>query len=438
MEWYQALILILGILLLVMATGMPVALCFMVVNIIGILIWWGGDAGLSQLILSMRQSITTFTLLPVPLFILMGEILFQSGIGNTMISTLEKWMGRIPGRLSLLAVGAGTIFGTMSGSSMASAALLGSTILPEMERQGYKKPMTLGPIMGSGCLAVMIPPSNFAVVLGAIAEISIAKLLIGIIVPGLLIALVYACYILIRCYLQPSLAPEYKVASISLSQKIRDTLYYVLPLSLIIIVVIGFMFLGIASPSEAAASGTLAALVLAGAYRKLNWSILKKSVIKTTELTVMILFIIASAKAYSQILAFSGASRGLVELVTNLTAVDPIIIIMGMAISLLILGMFMPVYPIMMITVPIFMPIVNSLGYDTVWFGVIFILCMEVGAISPPFGLVLFVLKGAAPPGTTMEDCYIASLPICALNILVLGLIFAFPIIALWLPSIMS
>jgi tripartite ATP-independent transporter DctM subunit len=437
LEWYEALTLILGILLLLMATAMPVALCFMVVNIIGILIWWGGEAGLRQLILSMRQSVTTFTLLPVPLFILMGEVLFQSGIGSRMISTLEKWMGRLPGRLSLLAVGAGTLFGTMSGSSMASAALLGSVLLPEMEKQGYKKAMTLGPIMGSGTLAVMIPPSNFAVVLGAVAELSIAKLLIAIIVPGLIIALFYAGYILIRTYLQPSLAPAYDVAASSLSEKLRDTARYVLPLSLIIFVVIGFMFLGIASPSEAAASGTLASFILAAAYGKLNWDIVKKSIIKTTELSVMILFIIASAKAYSQILAFSGASKGLVEFVTTLITVNPIIIIVAMAISLLILGMFMPVYPIMMITIPIFMPIVNSLGYDAVWFGVIFILCMEVGAISPPFGLVLFVLKGVAPPGTTITDCYLATLPILGLNLLVLALIFAFPSLSLWLPSIM-
>lgn len=437
MEWYEALILILGTLLLLLATAMPVALCFMVVNIIGIFIWWGGDAGLRQLILSMRESITTFTLLPIPLFILMGELMFQSGIGARMISAVEKWMGRVPGRLSLLAVAAGTIFGTMSGSSLAGAALLGSTILPEMEKQGYKKAMTLGPIMGSGCLAVMIPPSNFAVVLGAIAEISIAKLLIAIIVPGLLISLVLACYIMIRCYIQPSLAPVYKISSISLSQKVRDTVYFVLPLSFILIVVIGFMFWGIASPSEAAASGTLASFILAAVYRKLSWDVLKKSAIKTAELTVMILFIVACAKAYSQILAFSGASKGLGEFATNLVTVDPILIIIGMAIVLLILGMFMPVYPIMMITVPLFMPIVIALGYNTVWFGVIFILCMEVGAISPPFGMVLFVLKGVSPPGTTMQDCFMASLPICALNILVLGLILAFPIITLWLPSIM-
>ncbi|MFH1756843.1 MAG: TRAP transporter large permease subunit [Pseudomonadota bacterium] len=436
MDWQNALILILGSLLFLMMIGMPVALAFLVVNIIGILIWWGGEPGLRQLILSIRQSVTTFTLLPVPLFILMGEVMFHSGLAVRMIFTLEKWLGHLPGRLSLLAVGAGTLFGTMSGSSMASGALLGSVLVPEMEKQGYKKSMSLGPILGSGGLAVMIPPSGFAVVLGAIAEISIGKTLIAIIVPGILMAVLYVVYIITRCYLQPSIAPAYEVKPTPLSEKLRDTARYILPLGLIIFAVIGFIFLGIATPAEAAASGTLAALILTAAYGKLNWAMLKKSVLATTELSVMILFIIACAEVYSQILAFSGATKGLIALVTRLK-VDPIFIIIGMAIVLLILGMFIPVYPIMMITIPVFMPIVQSLGYDLIWFGVIFILCMEMGATSPPFGLVLFVVKGVAPPGTTMGDCYRGALPFLACDLVALILIIAFPMITLWLPLMM-
>lgn len=419
-----------------MMIGMPVALAFLVVSIIGSIIWWGGEPGLRQLVLSIRQSITSFTLLPVPLFILMGEVMFHSGLGVRMIFSLEKWLGRVPGRLSLLAVGAGTLFGTMSGSSMASGALLGSILVPEMEKQGYKKPMTLGPILGSGGLAVMIPPSGFAVVLGAIAEISIGRTLIAIILPGILMAVLYVVYIIARCYLQPSLAPAYEIKETPLSEKLRDTARYILPLGLIIFVVIGFIFLGVATPAEAAASGTLAALVLAAANRKMNWAMLKKSVLATTELTVMILFIIACAEVYSQILAFSGATKGVIAFVTRLQ-VDPIFIIFGMVIVLLILGMFIPVYPIMMITIPVFMPIVNSLGYDPIWFGVIFILCMEMGATSPPFGLVLFVVKGVAPSDTTMADCYRGALPFLACDFVALIMIIIYPMIALWLPSMM-
>ena len=286
-------------------------------------------------------------------------------------------------------------------------------------------------------MAVMIPPSNFAIVLGAIAEISIARLLIAIIIPGILLGIFYIAYIISRCYLQPSIAPAYEVRSVPLSEKLRDTALYILPLGFIIFAVLGFIFLGIATPSEAAATGTLASFIVAAAHGRLNWTLIKKSVIGTAEITVMILFIIASAKAYSQILAFSGATRGFIGLVTRLP-VDPIFIIIGMVFVLLILGMFIVVYPIMMIALPMFMPIVHALGYDPVWFGVIFILTMEMAATTPPFGLILFVVKGVAPQDTTMEDCYRGALPFLACDLIALALIIAFPMLSLWLPSMMG
>ncbi|MBW8036677.1 MAG: TRAP transporter large permease subunit, partial [Planctomycetes bacterium] len=209
MEWYLILLLLFGGLIILMMSGMPVAFCFMLVNIIGVFLLWGGGVGLEQLILSLGDSIAIFTLVPVPLFILMGEVMFQSGIAINMIDALNKWLGRIPGRLSLLAVGAGTVFSTMSGASMASVAVLGSTLVPEMEKRGYKKAMSLGPILGSGGLAIMIPPSVLAVLVGAIGRIPIGKILIAIILPGLLMAALYATYIILRCRLQPSLAPSY-------------------------------------------------------------------------------------------------------------------------------------------------------------------------------------------------------------------------------------
>ena len=416
---------------------MPIAFCFLLVNTIGVLIWWGGAPGLMQLILSIRESVTSFTLLPVPLFILMGEVMFQSGIGFRMIDTLEKWLGRLPGRLSLLAVGAGTLFATMSGSSMASGALLGSTLVPEMERQGYKKPMSLGPILGSGGLAMMIPPSALAVILGAIAEISIGKILIAIVVPGLLMAVLYATYIITRSKLQPHLAPTYEIIPPSLLEKLAATALYVLPLGLIIFLVIGLIFLGIATPSEAAATGTLGTFILAAIYRRLNWGMLKKSVLATVEITVMVFLIIMGATAFSQILAFSGASRGLIELATSMP-LAPIFIIVGMMFVLGILGMFISVVPIMMITLPIFMPIIYALDFSPVWFAVIFLLNMEMATTTPPFGLLLFVVKGVAPKGTTMADCYRAALPFLGCDVIALALIIAFPAIALWLPTQMA
>jgi len=188
MEWWLALAIIFGSLVVLMTTGMPVAFCFMLVNVVGVFIFWGGTAGLSQLGLSIFSSVSTFAFLPVPLFILMGEVMFRSGLGLSMVDTLDKWMGRLPGRLGLLAVASGTLFSTMSGSTIGATAMLGSVLSPEMEKRGYKKPMSIGPIMGSGGLAMIIPPSALAVILACLAEISVAKILISGIIPGLIIA----------------------------------------------------------------------------------------------------------------------------------------------------------------------------------------------------------------------------------------------------------
>jgi tripartite ATP-independent transporter DctM subunit len=434
MHWSFMLLAIFGGVTALMMAGMPVAFAFLIVDIVGIYFFFGA-VGLQQLIVSMFSSIATFTLLPLPLFILMGELLYHSGVGPVIIATLDQWLGRIPGRLSLLAVSTGTLFATLTGTSVGSVAMLGSTLLPEMERRGYRGPMTLGPIMASGGLAIMIPPSGLAVLLGVIGEISVGQTLVAIIIPGLLLAIVYALYIILRCYWQPSLAPVYEVKSYSLTEKLRGLIAYILPIGIVIFLVIGVILLGIATPSEAAASGALGTMLLAAYHRRLTLAVLVKSLSSTLEITAMILLIISGATAFGQILALSGASRGLSELATGLP-VAPILIIVAMQIVVLIMGMFMEVVSIMLITLPIFMPIVRALGFDPVWFGVLFLINSEVALISPPFGISLFVMKAVAPPGTTMQDVYGAALPFVGLIIFVLALVMAVPDLALWLPRI--
>ena len=421
--------------MILMATGMPVAFCFMFINLVGMYVFFG-LTGLEQLIISMYRTLNTFILLPIPLFILMGEVLFHSGIAPVLIKTLDKWLGRLPGRLSLLAVASGTLFSTLTGTSLASVAMLGSVLVPEMEQQGYKKSMTLGPILGSGGLAMMIPPSALAVLCGAIAEISIGKILIAIIIPGLVMAAIYAAYIIARCWLQPSIAPTYVVPPIPLSEKLLATARYVLPQGVVIFLCIGVIFLGVTTPSEAAATGSIGTIILALCYRRLNWEVLKKAITGTISVTGMLFLIIAGATAFSQILAYSGASASLSALVTGLP-VAPIIIIMVMQVVILFLGCFMDVVSIMMITLPIFVPVVLSMGFNSVWFAVIFLINIEVAGISPPFGLSLFVMKGVAPPDTTMGDIYRAALPFCGLSLIAMALIMCFPALALWLPGLM-
>lgn len=435
MGWELALLILMGGLAVLLVTGMPVAFCFLLLNIVFAFIFLGGDHGLMQLSLSYYSSIATFNLLPLPLFILMGEVMFHSGVAPLMIDALDKWLGRLPGRLALEAVGAGTIIAALTGASMGSVAILGSTLLPEMEKRGYKRSMSIGPILGSGGLAIMIPPSGLAVLLGAIGEISIGKILIAIPIPGLLMAATYAAYIIGRCYLQPSIAPAYHVPDLSLKAKLIATVFYILPLGIVIFLVTGVIVAGIATPTEAAASGALGTFIVAALYRRLNWSVMKRALTGSLKITVMMFMIIIGAMAFGQTLAYSGASQGLIGVVTNLP-LPPIFIFMIMQIVLLFLGCFIDVVSIMMITVPLFMPIIHALKFDPVWFAVIVLINMEMAGVSPPFGMSLFVMKAIAPPDCTMEEIYKAGLPFLGCNLVSMVLIMIFPAIALWLPNL--
>ncbi len=418
-----------------MATGMPVALCFMLINVVGVFIFFGGSAGLYQLIRSIYSSLTTFVLLPIPLFILMGELLFHSGIAVLVIDVLDKWLGRLPGRLGLLAVLSGTVFSALTGASVASTAILGSVLVPEMEKRGYRKPMSLGPILGSGGLAIMIPPSGIAVLLGAIGEISVGRILIAIIIPGLLMAVLYAGYIVIRCWLQPSLAPAYDVVPTPLSEKLKGLIFYVLPLSLVVFLVIGVMILGIATPSEAAATGCIGVLLVMVLYRRMKWEAIIKSLYNTLKVTGMIFLIIAGANSFSQILAYSGAATGLAEVATRLH-IAPILVVIATQVIVLIMGGFMSLVAIMMITLPIFVPVVTELGFNPVWFATIFLLNIEMALTTPPLGMNLYVMKSTAPPGTTMREIIWAAVPFLVCDAVAMSLIIAFPPLALWLPNL--
>jgi len=384
----------------------------------------------------MRASVSNFAMLPIPMFILLGEVMFHSGIGFSMIDVFDKWMGRLPGRLGLLSVASGTLFSTLSGSSIGTTAMLGTLLVPEMERRGYKKPMSIGPIIGSGGLAMIIPPSGIAVLLGAVAEVSIGKLLIAGIMPGLIIAVFYVTYIVGRAHLQPSVAPSYKVDPVPLWQKVKATIQYVLPLGIIIFLVLGVIFIGICTPTEAAATGALGAFLLVACYGRLSWKVVKKSIMGTVHVTVMILMIILTATIFAQILAFSGAARGLIAF-TKALPIAPILIIITMQGVMLFLGMFVGIVPLIMICAPVFFPLVNALGFDTIWFALLMLINLEMAQTTPPFGTLLFVMKGVAPANTTMGDIYKAGIPFILCDLTAMLLVIIFPNIALWLPGMM-
>lgn len=366
MEWYFVLVVILGPLLLLMMAGLPVAFAFFAVNLVGAYILMGGMAGIEQLILNTVDSISSFTLIPIALFMIMGEAMFQSRIAVDLMDTLDKWFGKLRGRLALMAVGGGVLFSTLTGNSMGSIALLGSSLTPEMEKRGYKKQMSLGPILGSSGLAIMIPPSSLAVVLGVIAEISIGKILIGIIVPGLLMALLYVIYIIGRCTINPDLAPAFEVKPVTLSEKLNATIVNILPLTLVVFSVVGVIFLGIATPSEAAATGAFATLFLALIKGRLTPKIFGNTMLASSNISVMVLLIVSGAVTFSQLLAFTGATYDMVDAVLSLD-VSPSMIVFLMVMVVVVMGMFMGPLPIMLITLPIFVPVVMQLGFVHPW-----------------------------------------------------------------------
>ena len=436
MEWWILLLIIVGTFLLLLAAGVPVFLAFTIIDVLGIYFLWGGAQGLCQLTHSIFSSISSFVLLPVPLFILMGELLFHSGVFVRAIDTLDKWMGRIPGRLCLLSVGGATLFSTLSGSSMGTTAMLGSLLIPEMEQRGYHKTITIGSCM-SGSLAMIIPPSALAVVLASLADISIGKLLIAGFLPGLLMAVLYVFYIILRCTLQPSIAPAYTPKKFSWSEKIGDLVKHVLPFGAIIFVVTGLIFAGLATPTESAGMGVVTTAILIALYKRMNWSIIKKSVEATLQITVMMFMILTGSTAFSQILAFTGASKGLVELVVSFE-LSHLLIVITMQALLVILGTFMEQVSMMMITFPIFMPIVRAIGFDPIWFGLLVLINMEVGMKTPPFGLCLFVMKGVVSADTSTMDIYKSVTPFILIDLVAMLIIIFFPPIALYLPSFMK
>jgi tripartite ATP-independent transporter DctM subunit len=338
----------------------------------------------------------------------------------------------------VIAIIAGTVFSAISGSTIATTALLGSLMLPTMLARGYEPKMAMGPIMGIGGVDMLIPPSALTVLLGSIAGISISGLLIGGIVPGLILSVLFVGYIMTRAILDPSLAPNEELPPAQgFWARWRPFLIHVLPLVLIFAIVVGAMTGGFATPTEAAALGAAATILAAICYRALTVANLMKALAGTVAVSGTILFIILGATIFSQVLSFSGATNGIVALVSG-QGLSATAIVIGMMLILLFLGCFVDQVSMMLITLPFFMPLVQRLDIEPIWFGVLFLICMQLGLLTPPFGLLLFTMKGVAPPSITMSQVYAAAVPYIVFGLIVLVAIFFFPPIATWLPGLLG
>ena len=438
-SWGIAAWLMLGGSTVLLFIGMPVALTFITINIIGAWLYMGGEPGLMQLARSSVSSVTAFSLTPIPLFVLMGEVLFHTGLALKVIEGVERLIKHVPGRLAVVAVVAGTVFSAISGSTIATTAMLGSLMLPIMLSRGYHPTIAAGPIMAIGAVDMLIPPSALTVLLGSLSGISISKLLIGGVLPGVILSSAFVLWIVIRVSITPALAPADQDDAVPYRGWARWSPFfsYVLPTLSIFGVVVGALAAGWATPTECAALGAFATMLLALCYRALTWDAVRKALKGTAGISGMILFIILGATTFAQILSFSGASNGLVQFITG-QGLSTNMIVVGMMLMLIFLGIFVDQVSMMMITLPIFMPIVQALGIDPIWFGVMFLICMQLGLLLPPHGLLLMTMRGVAPPSVTMGHIFVAVVPYVVMSLVLLAAVFWIPQIATWLPALIG
>jgi tripartite ATP-independent transporter DctM subunit len=434
MTWWLSAIVLFGVLTALFAVGLPAAFAFLGINVVGAWIYLGKEAGLVQLIRNGIVSITSFSLTPIPFFILMGEVLFHTGVAMKAIDAIDRLIWRVPGRLAVVAVVAGTLFSAISGSTIATTALLGSLLLPQMLSRGYHPNMAMGPIMAIGGVDMLIPPSALTVLLGSLANISISHLLIAGIVPGAVLSLMFVGWIVLRTTMNPALAPSFEHEALPPWDRWRPLIIYVVPLVLIFVIVVAAMSAGWATPTEAAAIGAVATVAVAWIYRSLTWSNLMKALLGTAGISGVILFIIIGATTFAQILSFSGATNGLVEAIKG-AHWGPWPVLAAMLAVLLVLGCFIDQVSMMLICLPFFMPLVSLYGFDPVWFGVLFLICMQLGLLTPPFGMLLFTMKSVAPREITMRQVWNAVTPYVVMGLLALGAVIAVPALATWLPN---
>ncbi|ANG61875.1 C4-dicarboxylate ABC transporter permease [Marinobacterium aestuarii] len=439
MDWYLALTVLLGTLFGLMLIGMPVAFAFLGVNLLGAWLFMGAEAGIGQLVRNSVGSVSSFSLTPIPLFVMMGEVLFHSGLAYRAISSIERLIARVPGQLSIVSILGGTLFAALSGSSIANTAMMGSALLPEMLKRGYHPTVAMGPIMAVGGIAMLIPPSALAVMLGSLAGVSISGLLIGGIVPGLLMAAGFLGFVIVRSCLYGNSRED------DTADEVRETrwerwwpfLRDVVPLLGIFVAVVGSMLAGWASPTESAAIGALAAVLATLAYGVLTKAKLIRALVETARISVIILFVLVASTAFSQQLSFSGATGGLLSLVGEYE-LSAFWLVVGMLVVILVMGCVIDQVSMMMITLPFFMPLAAAAGIDPIWLGVMMLIAMELGLLTPPFGLLLMVMQSVAPPSIRLTQIYASAVPFLLIELLVLSCILLMPWLATGLPNLMG
>ena len=432
MTWWMFLSGSFVMLLVLFATGLPIFLSFLLLNLAALFLLTGSFGGVLLVINSMFDTGTSFSLAAIPLFILLGEILFRSGAVNILFNAVDALIGNIRARLYAVAIVLSTIFGALSGSAMAVAAMMGSSLLPEMRARGYDRDLSIGALLAGSSLAPIIPPSVMAVVLGILSKVSIAALLIAGILPGLLLAFAFFVYLVIRGRINPALAPISNRTALPGRER-AGLVARALPFLLIIAAILGFILAGIATPTESAAVGCITAIVICAFFAELDIRKLIACLRSTASITTVITIIMVSSVSFSQVLNMSGATFKLVAAVTELN-LPPAVMFVLLQILPFVLCMFIDQIALMIMLVPLYGPIVEALGFDPVWFWTIFLINMSIGGITPPFGYTLFALHGVTRD-VPLQAIFRAVIPFIGIFIVVIALLALFPDIILFLPS---
>lgn len=433
-------IILFGLMFAVLATGLPVVFVLGGIAMALSILIFGINATIG-LYMNVWAGFITQMLLAVPLFILMASVLQYSGIADDAYDMFYKWMGGLRGGLAMGTVLICTIFAAVTGTSGAATVSMGLIAIPSMLKRGYDKRMIVGGVAAGGVLGLLIPPSIIMIIYSLIAHLSIGKMFMGGIFPGLVASFLYVLYIGIRCWRNPELGPPLPVEErATWSMKLVSLKALMLPI-ILIIAVLGSIWFGVATPTEAAAVGAFGGFICAIIHRRFNLTLLRTASLQALRLTSMIFWIMAGAIAFSNLYIQLGARDMIGELVTGLH-LNPWLILILMQISLLILGCLMDDVAVIMLAGPIYIPIIETLGFNPLWFGILFIMNMNIAYLTPPYGFNLFYLRGLTPVireqtgvEITMGDIYHAVVPFVGLQIIALAIVMVFPSLATWLPG---
>ena len=428
-------LIMLGSMVVLLLIGLPLAFVTGIIAF-GFALALYGPLALPLIATRIYGFVSVYALIAVPMFVLMASVLERSGIARDLFGAMHVLAGNLRGGLAIQTMAVAVLMAAMTGIIGGEIVLLGLGALPQMLRLNYARKLAIGTVCAGGGLGTMIPPSIVLIFYGLTAQVSIGDLFYATIIPGLLLAGIYVAYILIRCYINPDLGPPAPAAErdLSFAEKMLMARDILLPVA-VVVMVLGSIYGGIASVSEAAGMGVIGVVICTWIRKELKWQLIRESLHQTMMTCGVILWLVFVATALIGVYNLMGGIDFITNLMTGLPF-PPIVILLIMMAILLVLGFFIDWIGIMMLTMPVFVPIVVEMGYDPIWFGILFCMNMQISYLSPPFGPAAFYLKGVAPPEISLQDIYNSLWPFMGLQILALGIVMKFPQLALWLPSL--